>query len=105
MRAFRGLLAAHMNAIPFQSIDVLIGRPIRLDLEALQKKIVTDRRGGYCFKQGTLFLAPCARSDSTGRLEPLESFSSSSPTPRAATSILLSGCPGEISSQIPASGA
>jgi N-hydroxyarylamine O-acetyltransferase len=52
-----GLLAAHMNAIPFESIDVVLGRPIRLDLEALQKKIVTDRRGGCCFEQATLFLA------------------------------------------------
>jgi len=52
-----GLLAAHMNAIPFENIDVLLGRPIRLDLEALQKKIVTEKRGGYCFEQGALFLA------------------------------------------------
>jgi N-hydroxyarylamine O-acetyltransferase len=52
-----GLLAAHMNAIPFENIDVLLGRPIRLDLEALQKKMVTGRRGGYCFEQATLFLA------------------------------------------------
>ena len=52
-----GLLAAHMNAIPFENIDVLLGRPIRLDLDGVQKKIVTDRRGGYCFEQTTLFLA------------------------------------------------
>jgi len=52
-----GLLAAHMNAIPFENIDVLLGRPIRLDLGALQKKIVAGRRGGYCFEQATLFLS------------------------------------------------
>jgi len=52
-----GLLAAHMNAIPFENIDVLLGRPIRLDLAALQEKIVADRRGGYCFEQTALFLA------------------------------------------------
>jgi N-hydroxyarylamine O-acetyltransferase len=57
LASLSGLLAAHMNAIPFENIDVLLGRPIRLDLEALQKKIVTDRRGGYCFEQGALFLA------------------------------------------------
>ena len=51
------LLAAHMNAVPFENIDVLLQRPIRLDLESLQKKIVTERRGGYCFEQATLFLA------------------------------------------------
>ena len=57
LASLSGLLAAHMNAIPFENIDVLLGRPIRLDLEALQKKMVTDRRGGYCFEQATLFLA------------------------------------------------
>lgn len=57
LASLSGLLAAHMNAIPFENIDVLLGRPIRLDLEALQKKIVIDRRGGYCFEQGALFLA------------------------------------------------
>jgi N-hydroxyarylamine O-acetyltransferase len=50
-----GLLAAHMNAIHFENIDVLLGRPIRLDLESLQRKLVRDRRGGYCFEQATLF--------------------------------------------------
>jgi len=49
------LLAAHMNAIHFENIDVLLGRPIRLDLEGLQEKIVHRRRGGYCFEQATLF--------------------------------------------------
>ena len=57
LESLGGLLAAHMNAIPFENIDVLLGRPIRLDLESLQKKIVTEKRGGYCFEQGTLFLA------------------------------------------------
>ena len=54
LASLSGLLAAHMNAIPFENIDVLLGRPIRLDLDAVQKKIVTDRRGGYCFEQATL---------------------------------------------------
>lgn len=50
-----GLLAAHMNSIHFENIDVLLGRPIALDLDSLQRKIVRDRRGGYCFEQTTLF--------------------------------------------------
>jgi N-hydroxyarylamine O-acetyltransferase len=50
-----GLLAAHMNAIHFENLDVLLGRPIRLDLESLQDKLVRARRGGYCFEQATLF--------------------------------------------------
>jgi N-hydroxyarylamine O-acetyltransferase len=57
LASLSGLLAAHMNAIPFENIDVLLGRPIRLDLESVQKKIVAEKRGGYCFEQGALFLA------------------------------------------------
>jgi N-hydroxyarylamine O-acetyltransferase len=52
-----GLLRAHMNAIHFENIDVLLGRQIRLDLAALQEKMIANRRGGYCFEQATLFLA------------------------------------------------
>jgi N-hydroxyarylamine O-acetyltransferase len=46
---------AHVGAIPFENLDVLLGRPIALDLEALQAKMVAGRRGGYCFEQNTLF--------------------------------------------------
>ncbi|HUH92136.1 MAG TPA: arylamine N-acetyltransferase [Casimicrobiaceae bacterium] len=52
-----GLLRAHMAAIPFENLDVLLGRPVRLDLEGLQDKLVRSRRGGYCFEHGTLFAA------------------------------------------------
>ena len=51
------LLQAHMAAIPFENLDVLLGRPIRLDLESLQRKLVQARRGGYCFEHVTLFAA------------------------------------------------
>jgi len=52
-----GLLDAHMTHIPFENIDVLLGRPVRLDLEGLQAKLVQARRGGYCFEHATLFAA------------------------------------------------
>ena len=48
---------AHATHIPFENLDILLGRPIRLDLESLQAKIVHDRRGGYCFEQNRLFAA------------------------------------------------
>ena len=50
-----GLLDAHMHAVPFENLDVLLRRPIRLDLEGLQRKLVRARRGGYCFEHATLF--------------------------------------------------
>jgi len=48
---------AHATHVPFENLDVLLGRPIRLDPESLQRKLVRDRRGGYCFEQNLLFAA------------------------------------------------
>lgn len=53
----RALLAAHMRTIPFENLDVLLARPIGLDLESLEDKLVARRRGGYCFEHGLLFAA------------------------------------------------
>jgi N-hydroxyarylamine O-acetyltransferase len=50
---------AHAAAIPFENIDVLLGRPPRLDLDGLQAKLV---RGGYCFEQNLLFAAVLERA-------------------------------------------
>jgi len=48
---------AHATHIPFENLDVLQGRPIRLDVASLQAKLVTGGRGGYCFEQNLLFAA------------------------------------------------
>jgi N-hydroxyarylamine O-acetyltransferase len=48
---------SHVAAIPFENLDILLGRPILLDLDSLQRKLVDERRGGYCFEQNTLFRA------------------------------------------------
>jgi N-hydroxyarylamine O-acetyltransferase len=46
--------AAHVDAIPFEGFDPLLGRPVKLDLASVQQKLVDGRRGGYCFEQNTL---------------------------------------------------
>lgn len=51
------LVRAHGLAIPFENLDVLLRRPVRLNLDALQAKLVAARRGGYCFEHATLFAA------------------------------------------------
>jgi N-hydroxyarylamine O-acetyltransferase len=51
------LHAAHVNAIPFEGLDPLLGRPVNLDLPSIQAKLVDARRGGYCFEQNALFKA------------------------------------------------
>ncbi len=48
---------AHATAIPFENLSILFGQGVELDLETLQKKIVTACRGGYCFEQNGLALA------------------------------------------------
>lgn len=50
----RALHFHHPLAIPFETLDPLLGRPVRLDLGALEHKLVAERRGGYCFEQNLL---------------------------------------------------
>ena len=50
------LIARHIAAIPFENLDVLLGRSIRLDSASLQQKMLRDRRGGYCFEHSGLLL-------------------------------------------------
>jgi N-hydroxyarylamine O-acetyltransferase len=51
------LQQAHLAAVPFENLDLLLGRDILLDVASLQTKLVKGRRGGYCFEQNTLFAA------------------------------------------------
>lgn len=46
---------AHRLAIPFENLDIPLGRGISLDPDAVFAKLVTNRRGGYCFEQNQLF--------------------------------------------------
>jgi N-hydroxyarylamine O-acetyltransferase len=57
LKTLSGILSGHVAAIPFESFDVLLGRPIRLDVEGLQAKIVDGHRGGYCFEHASLMHA------------------------------------------------
>ncbi len=50
------LVLAHVKAIPFENLDVLLGRGISLDDAAVDAKLITAGRGGYCFEQNTLLL-------------------------------------------------
>jgi N-hydroxyarylamine O-acetyltransferase len=48
------LVSAHSSAIAYESIDVLLDRPPKLDLRSLQDKMIAGGRGGYCFEQNML---------------------------------------------------
>ena len=56
LATLRGLALAQSLTIPFENFDVLMGRPIALDLPSVQRKLIYDHRGGYCFEQNRYLL-------------------------------------------------
>jgi N-hydroxyarylamine O-acetyltransferase len=56
LATLQGVVAAHATAIPFENIDPLLRRGVRLDTPSLIGKLVRDGRGGYCFEHNTLLL-------------------------------------------------
>ncbi|MCC3769101.1 arylamine N-acetyltransferase [Streptomyces sp. UNOC14_S4] len=57
----RALHRAHVAAFPFENLEILLGRPVRLDVAALQAKMVAVPRGGYCHEQNLLLAAVLER--------------------------------------------
>ncbi len=53
----RQLQVAHLCAVPFENLSIHAGEPIVLKDEALFTKIVTKRRGGFCYELNGLFAA------------------------------------------------
>ncbi|NMA97303.1 MAG: arylamine N-acetyltransferase [Phyllobacteriaceae bacterium] len=50
------LQALHPASIPFENIDPLIGANVLLDQSSLERKLLADRRGGYCLEHNLLFM-------------------------------------------------
>ena len=46
---------AHMMTVPFENLDIPLGRPIMLSLPLFFDKIVQRRRGGFCYELNGLF--------------------------------------------------
>ena len=53
----RALHRAHLMAVPFENLDISRGRKIVLDQESLIRKIVRERRGGFCYELNGAFAA------------------------------------------------
>lgn len=47
----------HASAIAFENLDAFLHRPVPLDLASIERKLVTQGRGGWCFEQNALFAA------------------------------------------------
>ncbi|MFI8933565.1 arylamine N-acetyltransferase [Streptomyces sp. NPDC053474] len=61
LATLRALHRAHVTAIPFENLEIMLGRPVLLDVAALQDKMVRRPRGGYCYEQNLLFAAALER--------------------------------------------
>ncbi len=51
----KALQFAHLTTVPYENLDIIAGVPLSLDADALFDKIVTRRRGGYCFELNELY--------------------------------------------------
>src|SRR5690349_18979985 len=52
----RSLHRLHPQAITFENIDPFLHRPVELEHTALQRKLLSGVRGGYCFEHNILFM-------------------------------------------------
>jgi len=50
------LHALHPAAIPFENLSPLVGDQVLLDQQSLEKKLLAEKRGGYCFEHNFLFM-------------------------------------------------
>ncbi|NZA27142.1 arylamine N-acetyltransferase [Luteimonas sp. SJ-92] len=57
LETLRDLQLRHTAAFPFETLATLLRAPVPLDLPALERKLLHDGRGGYCYELNGLFLA------------------------------------------------
>ena len=60
LATLQALQRAHLDAIPFEALDPLLRRPVKLDLASIQAKLVDGGRGGYCYEHNLLLRAALA---------------------------------------------
>ncbi len=59
--ALQALHLAHATHVPFENLDILLKRPIAIDLPSLVDKLVVRKRGGYCFEHNLLLAGVLAK--------------------------------------------
>ncbi|HEX4033067.1 MAG TPA: arylamine N-acetyltransferase [Solirubrobacteraceae bacterium] len=55
LATWQAIHRAHVTSIPFENLDPHRGIAVSLDQEDLERKLVAQRRGGYCFEHNMLF--------------------------------------------------
>lgn len=44
----------HVQSIPYEDLDVQLGRPLDLDPVRIRRKLIVERRGGWCYEMNGL---------------------------------------------------
>lgn len=57
LRTLCGIMAAHARSIPFENVDLMLGRPVSIEPRAVEAKLVDSGRGGYGLETNTLLCA------------------------------------------------
>lgn len=53
-QTLNGIVRRHTETIPFENLTPLTGQPVNLQPASLQRKLIDEQRGGYCFEQNLL---------------------------------------------------
>lgn len=51
------LVRLHCQFIPFENLNPFLGWPVDIDLASVERKLVREGRGGYCYEQNALLRA------------------------------------------------
>jgi N-hydroxyarylamine O-acetyltransferase len=56
LEALHRIAAAHVSTMPFNNLAILRGHAIKLDVGALNRKLIAEGLGGYCFEHNGVLL-------------------------------------------------
>ena len=57
LETLRKLQLRHTATFPFETISTLLREPVPVDLPSVERKLLHDGRGGYCYELNRLYLA------------------------------------------------
>ncbi|WP_207263982.1 arylamine N-acetyltransferase [Pseudomonas sp. GW101-3H06] len=57
LETLRQLQLRHTGVFPFENLTTLSGKPVLIDLPSIERKVLHQGRGGYCYELNNLYLA------------------------------------------------
>lgn len=57
LETLRELQLRHTSVFPFETLSTLLQVPVPIDLASVERKVLYEGRGGYCYELNSMFLA------------------------------------------------